>query len=376
MGTYTLGTGITLSAPFAVNGIAADPTTVTFYIRDPLDDLTTYVFGVDPEITNPSVGLYQLALVPTIPGHYNWRAEGTGAVIAACEGDFEILPSPTLTIETQPPEFGPCTAWIDEQDVAECCDSELSSDALLFDAVVVQASQMLFELSARRFAGSCQRTVRPCGDGVCGFQVLSRGHIVWPDGIDWGWTGRSWSWPSYGGCGCNPVSRIKLSGYPVTSIVSVKIDGQTVNPDTYRLVESELWRVRDPADPDTALMWPSCQILDLPDTEEGTFSVTYIHGADPPAIGKAAAAQLACQLYKSCTSGTDCALPPGTTRATRQGLTIETPATLSWFYSRGVSGWNTGLPLVDAFLSAYNPSAIQRRAVIWSASGPQYARPG
>lgn len=360
-----------------MNGVPTDPTTVTFYVRDPHDELATYIFGVDPEITNPAVGVYEIALVPTIPGHYNWRAEGTGSVIAACEGDFDILPSPTLTIDPQGIEPGPCTAWIDAGDVAMCCDTDVGSDFNVFEAVAVQASQFLFELSGRRFAGTCKKTVRPCGEGWCGFQQLSRGYIVMPETFMYGWDGWGWRWPSFGGCGCQPLSRVLLSGYPVTSIVSVKIDGATVDPDTYRLDEHmHLTRVRTAAGEDP-LFWPACQMLDLPDTETGTFSVTYLHGADPPALGSAAAAQLACEFYKACAlDGADCTLPAGTTRATRQGLTIDKTATLEWFFSRQTGrGWVTGLNLVDAFLSAYAPSGPSRRAVIWSASGPQYARP-
>lgn len=384
MGEYIIGTGVTITETFMVNGVPTDPTTVTFYLRDPSDQLTTYVFGVDPEITNPSVGTYQVALVPTIYGHYNYRVEGTGAVAAVCEGDFDILPSPTLDVVTGA-EFGPCTEWVDTNDVAACCGVEVGSDTLLFEEAAFQASQTLYELSGRKFPGSCKKTVRPCGEVICGFQVLSRGHVIWPgdgwyDGGGWGWGAGGWSWPEFNGCGCAPLDRVLLSGYPVTSIVNVKIDGVVVDPTTYRLDEFRyLTRVRAAAGDET-VGWPSCQMMDLPDTEVGTFSVTYFSGVDPPALGRGAAAQLACELYKSCTGMADCVLPPGTTRATRQGITVEKNAVLTWAFqpiARGESrrGWATGLSLVDAFLNTYNPSALQRRPMVWSPDGVKYARP-
>jgi hypothetical protein len=379
MGQYMLGTGVTITETFLLDGVATDPSNVTFYVRDPQDTLTTYVFGVDAELTNPAVGVYQLAIVPTIPGHYNYRAEGTGTVVAACEGDFDVLPSPTLTIDVVGTEVGPCTAWIDAADVAACCDADIGTDFVLFESAAVQASQFLHQLSGRQFTGSCRKTVRPCTDRWCDFQVLSRGHIINGGGwgpTGWGWGQTGWNWPSFSGCGCQPLSRILLSGYPVTSIVSVRIDGDLVDDTTYRLDEHRyLTRVRDPLDPDTALTWPSCQMLDLADTEDGTFSVTYMHGADPPALGEAAAAQLACQFYKACTGDGDCLLPAGTTRATRQGITVEKEVALAWFFNRQNGGWSTGMSLVDAFLSAYNPSGLARRPIFWSPSGPQYARP-
>ena len=89
-----------------------------------------------------------------------------------------------------------------------------------------------------------------------------------------------------------------------------------------------------------------------------------------------AAAQLACEIYKAC-NGVDCALPLGTTRITRQGVTIERLSFTSWAFQSGVGqvgGWRTGLPLVDAFLQAYNPAGLKRRPVFWSPGKRQYAQ--
>jgi hypothetical protein len=76
---------------------------------------------------------------------------------------------------------GSCSPWITGDDVADCCNVETTSGAL-FDVVAQQASDLLFEISGRLYAGECgPRTVRPaCDSCVCGYQVLSRGHIVGP----------------------------------------------------------------------------------------------------------------------------------------------------------------------------------------------------
>jgi hypothetical protein len=50
-------------------------------------------------------------------------------------------------------------------------------------------------------------------------------------------------------------------------------------------------------------------------------------------------------------------------RVTRQGVTIDKLATLSWFRS-STSGWKTGLGVVDAFLNAINPYGLTRRPVM------------
>ena len=36
--------------------------------------------------------------------------------------------------------------------------------------------------------------------------------------------------------------------------------------------------------------------------------------------------------------------------------------------------WATGLPLTDAFLNAYNPNGLRRRAMVYSPDGPMYAQ--
>src|SRR5688572_19075482 len=179
--------------------------------------------------------------------------------------------------------YGPCTAWIDGGDVAACCDADYGSDESLLDAVAAMAQELLFELSGGQYPGLCERTVRPCQPKVCGFQVLSRGHIVAPL---W-WAGNAWSGHP---CGCHALSRVELAGYPVQEITEVKINGDVVDPAGYRLDQHRyLTRLAD-AEGDVQL-WPGCQRLDLDDTEEGTWSVTYVWGAAPPAIAVQAAAQ-------------------------------------------------------------------------------------
>src|SRR5688572_25124792 len=114
----------------------------------------------------------------------------------------------------------PCTPWITGDDVADCCSIEASSGAI-YDEMAIQATQILFELSGRLFPGECEKSVRPsCDECFCGYQVLSRGHVVGP------W---DWGYPLANLCGecltsCNP-SLVKLSGYPVREISEILIDG-------------------------------------------------------------------------------------------------------------------------------------------------------
>ncbi len=256
---------------------------------------------------------------------------------------------------------GPCTDWITGDDVAACCGVE-SSSGVLFDQAASEASALLYELSGRQYSGFCgPRTVRPsCDSCYCGYQILSRGYVIGP------W---DYGYPLLlcDSCliSCSP-SRIKLAGYPVRAISEVKINGDVVSPTDYSIWNQRyLTRLDDQR-------WPVAQDLTLADTEDSTFSISYYYGSDPPLLGESAAAQLGCELYKACGDTTDCVLPQGTTRVTRQGIVIEKLAFTSWAFRDG--SWRTGMPLVDAFLSAYNPSGLKRRPTFWAPGHRQYAQ--
>jgi hypothetical protein len=271
---------------------------------------------------------------------------------------------PILSPDLGGVSVGPCSAWTTSVEIADCCGSAselIGTMTSLLDDARDTASQVLFELSGRRFSGLCLKVgYRPCRNGIeCGCmaspQVLSRGHLV-----TWDWGTGFWS---CGGdlCGCTPLSEVKLSGYPVRAIAQVKVGGEIVDPSLYRLDRKRLLVRKDGG------RWPACARNDLDDNQPGTFSVNYLFGASVPWAGKQAANQLACEIFKSCAgSGSgECALPTGVTRVTRQGITFERA-----FFSRDTQtgAWRTGLALVDMFLNTYNPNGIPRRATFYSAS--------
>jgi hypothetical protein len=377
LGAYTLGTAVTIRETFTVLGTPTDPTTVVFTVQGPDGVDTIYTFGIDGEVTHPAVGVYVLDLAPPPdPGVYFYSVTGTGSVEATGTGDFTVLQSATDPAAVTWAVDGPCTPWCDANDIWISCGSPTVTVGTGSDEEIVcvdmapyaqMASWLLWELSGRLHSGRCIRTVRPCGDNSCGFQVLSRGYVVWPS--DWyfgysgyGWNGWNWMYDHNAGCGCIPLDRIDLAGYPVREILEVKIDGVVVPAqDNWRLDKRRfLTRMAD-ADGNPQY-WPACQRLDEDDTEVGTFAVTYAYGQDPPLLGQMAAAQIGCEIYRD-RIGEECKLPAGTVRVTRQGVTIDKLATLSWFRS-STSGWKTGLGVVDAFLNAINPYGLTRRPVM------------
>lgn len=317
---------------------------------------------------------------PATVGQYTvvWSIDGTFADGTVSIEDMLVSDATAEPLAPLPPvaggglQEGPCSAWTTDDDVLACCTAEVGSgDLENLDNAIEQASYILWRISGRRFSGSCQKTVRPCATLGCGFQVLSRGHIVWPAEGSWGWQGGGWAWPMFGGCGCQPLDRVVLDGYPVRAIVEVKIDGVSVpETDNWRLDRHRL--LTRIADVDgNPQRWPGCQRLDLADTEVGTFSVTYTYGQDPPPDGQAAAAELACEIFKGC-SGSECSLPARVIRETRQGVTIDFMAALGWLTPPDGTGLKTGLAMVDAFVNSVNPKGLKRRPMIITPGRREY----
>jgi hypothetical protein len=312
-------------------------------------------------------GVYTAELTAPVPtGAYSivWSEDGTWAANAVSVPEELLVVAASLFPPIIPPvdggpADGPCTAWVTGQQVALCCDAEVGSDYALFDEAIVAASEALFMYSGRRYTGTCTaENRRPCATRhLCGVQVLSRGYVVTWDGSYWALDGKR-------PCGCSPLSRVLLPGYPVREILEVKIDGVVVPASNYRLDE---WKWL------TAMngnVWPACQRMDLDDTEEGTFAVSYTYGKNPGGLAQDAALELACEIYKSC-SGAECRLPAGTTRITRQGVTIERNF---WRRDPVTKAWRTGLTKVDTFLNALNPSGLIRRPTVYSPDIEPYAR--
>ncbi len=242
---------------------------------------------------------------------------------------------------------GPCQPWIEPEDVAECCGIHAGSDNLEeLTAAADNASAILFQLTGGRFTGTCERTVRPTGIAICWAPRVHR--------LD-----------------THMLSQVKLAGY-VTSIVEVLIDGDVIDPIGYRIDDHRyLTRMADAEG--QRQVWPQNQRMDLPPGDPDTFVVTYEHGLAPPGPGVAAAATLACELYKACPAPGDnpgeCRLPAGAKRIVRQGVTVEIVSALASMLAKGA----TGLTSVDAFLGVYGNKG--RAAAIWSPDIRPFARP-
>lgn len=261
--------------------------------------------------------------------------------------------------EGTPP--GPCD-W--DVDVSCVADWGSYSDANRSRAITL-ATFVLDALTGHQFA-RCAITVRPCGPS-CG---LFTGYQTFPVGAPAPGVPGTWMAPYVanglwrnctcgGGCDCAPACRIDLMT-PVAQVDEVKVDGVVLDPTAYTLVGQWLART------DGGACWPACQDPSVPDTEEGTFSVTYRPGRTLPQAGRIAAGVLAAEFAKAC-AGAACGLPAQIASLSRQGVDVEfvDPQTV-------LTDGRTGLREVDLFISAVNPYSLRQRSRVMSPDAPRH----
>lgn len=315
-----------------------------------------------------STGIYSAILVaPIVEGQYSIVWSETGDFEADTSSSEDLLVAASiLGLSALPPltDFGPgttppCSAWSTRAAVASCCEgfAEAATDAQ--DAAIRAATEILYAASNGLYPGECGPvTVRPCNEG-CGCWGAWSG-----DGYTWDPTRARWGCDTHV-CGCSPVSEIILAGVPIREIEEVLIDGVTLDPSEYALAEpNALVRLRDVTDPGRRLVWPGCQVMDLPETEAGTFAISYTYGADPPQAGRTAAAYLACEIWRGCGTddGGECALPGNIVTAVRQGLTLETANMAAAALRTGT----TGVAAIDSFVGFFAVGDVGGRSSVWS----------
>jgi hypothetical protein len=224
-----------------------------------------------------------------------------------------------------------CSPFITVEDLPEDCVCNVA-DAELIDFTIDGASDTLALLTGFAWFGVCERTVRPCRCCYCG---------VCPS--------------------CCEADAIPLRG-PVIEVSEVKIDGDVVPSDEYRLIARNRIIRLDPDNGWRHVSWPSAQNLYAPLTEDHTFGITYSFGHDPmPQFVKDATIELVCDLLASKVPNQRGKLPPSTTSVFYQGVqaTRQTAA-------EAIREGQTYLPKVAMLLGltagrqagAYSPDGI------------------
>lgn len=264
-------------------------------------------------------------------------------------------------------QVGPCEPW----PVRLCCETE-GHEPEEVERWTRVASTILWYMSGMRY-GPCPVTVRPCGRsclqsaGPISFQAVSgasTGGWVPYIGTDGVWRNASLCGCT-SDCSCSQLCEISLPG-PVYDVVEINDGGQILLPGVeYRLdAPGKLVRLGGQC-------WPSCQELDRAPGEEGTLTVTYRWGLPLDDAAVAAVSELVCHYLAGCSGNgggsCGCRATRGVTRMSRQGVEIERQDA-SLLYSAGL----TGLPVVDAWLTAVNPHRLRSPSRVFS---PDYRRP-
>lgn len=228
------------------------------------------------------------------------------------------------------------------------CGEGLDEDAL--EAGLLDASDWLNARSGFRYPGVSEATVaRPCsGDPGLGIPWVPPGdHPHYLLSLA----------PTVCGCCastcCGPVG-VTLGRSPIVEVSEVRIDGDVLPTSKWELVGDVLTRT-------DGVAWPHCQNLALPDTEVGTWSVTFTWGAAPPDLGARAAVDLGCIVAKAACGDASCQpVAAGVARRTAGQVTTE--------YVGATDDLMLAMPRsVRMFLDAVNPDGYR--------SGPVMRRP-
>lgn len=259
-------------------------------------------------------------------------------------------------MSTTPIDFTGCEWPIDDS----CLPPEWEAlDPAVQERSLALASNTLRRLTGYR-VGGCPITVRPCRQN-CSYTL--------PYGAPYPYGSYAWFTPHIdstgtwsNGCGC--VSECSCSVLcevvlpaPVGEVVEVKVDGQVVPDTDYKLYANRLTWTGS-----AECAWPTCQDLTLPDTEPGTFAVTYLNSYPVDGLGAYAAGVLAWEYAQACISGV-CRLPAGVVAVSRQGISYEVEA-------GAFPGGFTGIREVDAYIALWNPKGIQRESLVWTPDLP------
>lgn len=249
---------------------------------------------------------------------------------------------------TQPlPDYSPCPWPVDPScliDEWESLQPEEQEQGIGF------ASAILNFLTGRR-VGGCPVKVRPVHDTrACG--VFYDGQGGWTPGIN-----LQGQWVNNMGCasGCQHASCEVALPAPIGRVDEVKVNGSVIDPANYE-IQNGLYLVWTGTGD---CPWPAVQDTSRPDTEQGTFSVTYLNAYPVDRIGAHAAGTLALEFARACVNPNNCNLPSNVVSVIRQGVTYDIQPGL---FPDGF----TGIKTVDAFIEMWNPRGLKQDSSVWS----------
>jgi len=91
---YIIGQEVRLNASFTdSNDAFYDPTVLLFKLISPTGTLSTYQYGLNPEVIRDGVGVYYIDISVSQVGSYHWRWEADGANRTSLDGSFIVRDS-------------------------------------------------------------------------------------------------------------------------------------------------------------------------------------------------------------------------------------------------------------------------------------------
>lgn len=244
------------------------------------------------------------------------------------------------------------------------------------ERVESMAVEFLWNWTDRGY-GVCDVVVRPCktaprgstfwgGARPAGFQIttgMAVGSTV-IEGPEGEYNVIPALFPVWSGCSCEDqcgcglsASVVRLPG-PVVSVTEVQIDGEVVDPGTYR-VDNRTLLVRTDGNP-----WPTTQNMDAELGSENTWAVSYQFGVEVPIGGQVAAGVLAAEMALALCNDGACKLPERVQTVTRQGVTVAMLDNME-----GIDKGRTGVWLVDSWVQSV--MAPRGRSAVYSPDIPR-----
>lgn len=332
MDEANVGAVVTLRGRFwKADGDPGDPAAVQLLFTNPSGSTTTKDYPTPAELTRESTGVFAYGLALDDGGLWAYHFEGTGGdVTANTAEEFILVGSEAST--------GPCERWT-TWDRVVACKASLSTvdDGVAQDLAIEVASELLWNLSQRRYPGLCTVTRSLC------LECTSCGAA-------WYWWGSD-GFNDYGrGCGCGPLQRIDLGGNgdPVYAVREVIVDGDVLDPSAYRLYDQR-WLARVDGE-----KWPT--VADL--TDPNAFQATWVRGVPIPAAARNAAAKLAAEIAAQC-SGQACELPSRVTSVVREGVSYTILDSLKM-----IDEGRTGVYMVDMWLAAEKKGIVDEPGMV------------
>jgi len=92
MTTINVGDVRKLSGTFStLAGVDTDPTTVTLKVESPDGTITSYVYGIDVDLTQEATGIYSRVIDLDESGHWKFQWIGEGIIDAMEEDTFYVV---------------------------------------------------------------------------------------------------------------------------------------------------------------------------------------------------------------------------------------------------------------------------------------------